>query len=97
MGRPTRSAARTGVIEGPRKNDILSFLIKHSCQMGTCGSAYIVILSTGQCKLSQERGSLVNFFDGLQGFKLLQVFADARVAKLVSVLIILRFIIHAVI
>ena len=43
--------------------------------MGAYGSAYVVILSTDQCKLSQEMGYIVNFVGGIQGLNLLQVFA----------------------
>ena len=41
--------------------------------------------------------SISNFSSGIQGLKSLQVFVVVRVYKLVSVFIILRFIIHAMI
>ena len=53
-----------------------------------------MILRTGQYKLSRERVSLVGVFNGVQGLKLLQVFAGTRVANLVSVFVILRSIIY---
>ena len=54
-------------------------------------------LSTVQCKLSQERGYIVNFYSGIQGLKLIQVFSVTRVAKLVSVFVISIFVRHVAI
>ena len=57
------------------KYDFLSFLTEHLCVMGTSGSTYVVILSTGQCKLIQKIIYPVIFVGGIQVFKVIQVFA----------------------
>ena len=69
-------------------------MIKNLYQMGTYRRYCIMILRTGQYKLSRERVSLVGVFNGVQGLKLLHVFAGTRVANLVSVFVILRSIIY---
>ena len=74
------------------KYDILIFMIENLCQMVTYESRYVVILSTVQFKLSQERVYLVNFFGEIQGLNLLEVFEGASIMMLVSVFVILIFI-----
>ena len=63
----TRSAERSEKRRTHENYDVISYIIQRLCQMGACRGASVVILRTGQCKFSQERGYIVKFWYGIYG------------------------------